>query len=86
MMCVHIRYFGLSATGYVQNRDMEGECNGLMVLSTAPDILPFYSSTVALPQFKILSGRTWTLDDKTERRKLPHHAAEQPQIFFVFFG
>ena len=25
-----IKFFGLSATGYVQNRDMEGECNGLL--------------------------------------------------------
>ena len=25
-----VRFFGLSATGYVQNRDMEGECNGLL--------------------------------------------------------
>lgn len=25
-----VEYFGLGATGYVQNRDMEGECNGLL--------------------------------------------------------
>ena len=25
-----VRYLGLGATGYVQNRDMEGECNGLL--------------------------------------------------------
>jgi len=30
-----IKFFGLSATGYVQNRDMEGECNGLLAYDAA---------------------------------------------------
>jgi hypothetical protein len=33
-----IRYFGLSATGYVQNRDMEGECNGLLTYDGVPKV------------------------------------------------
>jgi hypothetical protein len=26
-----VKFFGLSATGYVQNRNMEGECNELLL-------------------------------------------------------
>ena len=33
-----IRFFGLSATGYVQNRDMEGECNGLLAYDAFPKL------------------------------------------------
>ena len=33
-----VRSFGLSAVGYVQNRDMEGECNGLLSYDAAPKL------------------------------------------------
>lgn len=33
-----IKYFGLSGTGYVQNRDMEGECNGLLTYDAVPKL------------------------------------------------
>ena len=33
-----VTYFGLSATGYVQNRDMEGECNGLLTYDGVPKL------------------------------------------------
>ena len=33
-----IRYFGLSMVGYVQNRDMEGECNGLLTFDAEPKL------------------------------------------------
>ena len=33
-----IQYFGLSMVGYVQNRDMEGECNGLLTFDGEPKL------------------------------------------------
>ena len=33
-----VRFFGLSGTGYVQNRDMEGECNGLLTYDAYPKL------------------------------------------------
>ena len=33
-----MRFFGLAATGYVQNRDMEGECNGLLTYDAEPKL------------------------------------------------
>ena len=33
-----IRYFGLSMVGYVQNRDMEGECNGVLTFDGEPKL------------------------------------------------
>ena len=33
-----VRSFGLSAVGYVQNRDMEGECNGLLSYDATPKL------------------------------------------------
>ena len=33
-----IRFFGLAAVAYVQNRDMEGECNGLLTFDAEPKL------------------------------------------------
>ena len=53
-----LQYFGLSGTGYVQNRDMEGECNGLLTY----DAVPKLNSTPIIGGNKLLTDahrRVW---------------------------
>lgn len=47
-----VRFFGLSATGYVQNRDMEGECNGLLTYDAYPKLnnTPIVAGNLLLAQ------------------------------------